>query len=93
MSKIFSREPSLISGAVAAVIALVVAFGVDLSADKVGAIMAVVAAVLALLVRSSVTPNVSVAATADPAGSTGAVAGPAADQPDGTPVSVVTSTL
>lgn len=80
---ILKREPALISGVVAAVIALAVAFGFDLSGEKIGAIMAVVAAVLAIVTRASVTPNVSVAAL-EVSGMT--VAGAASPIPDGTPV-------
>ena len=53
---ILRREPAAISAAVAAVIALVVSFGADLSHEQVGAIMAVVSVVLGLVVRSQVTP-------------------------------------
>lgn len=51
------REPALVSGLVAAALALAIAFGLDLTEKQVGAIMAVVAAVLALVVRSQVTPT------------------------------------
>lgn len=51
------NEPALVSGAVAAVIALLAAFGLDLSAEQVGAVLAVVAAVLAFVVRAQVTPT------------------------------------
>ena len=50
------REPALISGAVAALIALLTAFGLDLTAEQVGAVLAVVTAVLAFVVRSKVLP-------------------------------------
>lgn len=50
------REPALVSGLVTAVLALVVAFGVDLSQEQTGAILAVVAAVMALVTRAQVTP-------------------------------------
>lgn len=50
------REPALISGAVAALIALLTAFGLQLSAEQVGAILAVVTSVLALVVRTQVVP-------------------------------------
>lgn len=46
------NEPVLITGVVQAVLALVVAFGLDLSQEQVGAILAVTAAVLALVARS-----------------------------------------
>ncbi len=51
------NEPAVISGIVAAALALLLAFGADLSTEQIGSIMAVVAAVLALLVRSQVTPT------------------------------------
>ena len=75
------REPALLSGLVSAAIALAVAFGLDLSGEQTGAIMAVTAAVLAILVRSQVTPTVTVAAEEPkPGGAT--IAGPAAAEAD-----------
>lgn len=56
MGKIFGREPVLVQGVVQTVLALVLAFGVDLSNEQVGAILAVTAAVLALVTRQTVTP-------------------------------------
>ncbi len=53
---IWNREPAAIIGAVQAVIALAIAFGLDLSVEQVGAILAALAAVLALVTRSQVTP-------------------------------------
>jgi hypothetical protein len=50
------REPALIAGLVQAVLALLISFGVDLSQEQTGAILAVTAAVLALVVRARVTP-------------------------------------
>ena len=50
-------EPALVTGAVAALIALGVAFGLDLSGEQTGAIMAVVTAALAFITRSQVTPT------------------------------------
>lgn len=52
------REPALVTGFVAAVIALAVAFGLDLSGEQTGAIMAVTTAVLAFITRAQVTPTV-----------------------------------
>lgn len=57
---IFKREPALILGFVGAVIALVIAFGLDLSSEQVGGIMAGTTALLALVTRSQVTPTVKV---------------------------------
>lgn len=53
----FNREPAMYVAAVQAVIALVIAFGLDLSPEQVGAIVAVTAAVLGLVTRSQVTPT------------------------------------
>ena len=52
----FNREPAAVLGTVQALIALVVAFGFELSAGQVGAIVAASAAVLTLVTRSQVTP-------------------------------------
>lgn len=54
---LLKSEPAAIAGAIEAVLALVIAFGIKLSVDQVGAIMAVVTAVLAVFVRQSVTPT------------------------------------
>lgn len=51
------REPALILGLVQAVIALVVAFGLELTGEQTAGIVAVTAAILALVVRSQVTPT------------------------------------
>jgi hypothetical protein len=50
-------EPAVVAGIVQAVLALVVAFGLDLTTEQVAAILGVTAAVLALVVRSQVTPT------------------------------------
>jgi hypothetical protein len=50
------NEPVLITGLIAAIIALVTAFGLSLSNEQVGAINAVVVAILAFVARSKVTP-------------------------------------
>lgn len=55
---IFRREPAAILGAIQTVLALVVAFGINLSGEQVGAILAVVAAVFAAITRDRVTPEV-----------------------------------
>jgi hypothetical protein len=60
-------EPAAIAGAVQAALGLLLAFGVRLSTEQVGAVMAVVAAVLALAVRQSVTPVAKPAAAPPPA--------------------------
>lgn len=51
------REPALILAAVQAVIALVVSFGLDLTGEQVGALVAVTAAVLGVITRQKVTPK------------------------------------
>ena len=53
---LWKREPALFSGLVNSVIALVVSFGLQLTADQIGAIMAVTSAVLALVTRRQVAP-------------------------------------
>jgi hypothetical protein len=58
MVKLFKSEPAAILGAVQAIVALVVAFGLSLSPEQIGSIMAAVAAVVALIVRSQVSPVV-----------------------------------
>lgn len=54
------REPAAIVGVIVAVVALVIAFGIPISADQKAAIVGVVTAVLSLLgagvTRSQVTP-------------------------------------
>ena len=57
------REPALVTGLLSALIALGTAFGLDLSAEQVGAITAVTVAVLAFVTRSQVTPVVKSDAT------------------------------
>ncbi len=53
---IWGREPAMVLGLVQAVIALVVAFGLSLAPDQIGAILAVTAVVLGLITRSRVSP-------------------------------------
>ncbi len=57
MSNLWGREPALILGLVQTILALLLAFGLDLSTQQTGAILAVSAAVLSVIVRSRVTPN------------------------------------
>lgn len=88
-----NREPSIIVGTITAVvtaaIALLVAFGVELSTEQQVAVLGVVAAVAplvaALITRTKVHANASVAAVSVH-GTT--LAGPASSLPDGTPVDV-----
>lgn len=50
------REPALVAGALQALLALLLAFGVPLTDEQVGAILALSAALLAIVVRRRVTP-------------------------------------
>ena len=50
------REPVMLLAAVQAIIALVVAFGLELTPEQVGAVTAVAAAVLGVVARSQVSP-------------------------------------
>lgn len=68
MNAIFNRiqnEPVLVTALVQAVLALVVSFGLDLSPEQIGSVMAVAAAMLAFVARSKVTPTRRVAAEYD----------------------------
>lgn len=60
MSTLWNREPAAILAVIQTVLALVIAFGTDLSVEQVGAILAVSAAVLGLITRSVVTPTAKV---------------------------------
>jgi hypothetical protein len=53
---IWGREPAMVLALVQAVIALVVAFGLQLAPDQIGAILAVAAVVLGRITRSRVSP-------------------------------------
>ncbi len=54
---IFGREPAMVLALAQAVIALVVAFGLSLAHDQIGAILAVTAVILGLITRSQVSPT------------------------------------
>lgn len=54
MKKMISREPELVIGLVQAILALLLAFGVTMSQEQIGAILAVSAALLALVARRQV---------------------------------------
>lgn len=54
---IFGREPALVLAAIQAGIALAVGFGLDLSPEQFGLLMAFSATVAGLIVRRSVTAN------------------------------------
>lgn len=87
-----TREPAItlgmISGLVAAVLALLVAFGVGLSDAQTGAILAVIAAagpvLSGLLTRPRVTPNPSVVERIDDSGMV--VAGEGSELETGLPI-------
>lgn len=83
------REPALLVGLTTAILSLLVSFGVDLSDERQGAIIAVVIAVGAIIVRQAVTPNVSVGAHTDNLNEVDLVAGDASPIPNDTPVDVV----
>ncbi|MBA2717838.1 MAG: hypothetical protein H0U52_01155 [Chloroflexi bacterium] len=55
---IFGREPAMVLALVQAVIALVVAFGLSLAPDQIGAILPVTAVILGLITRSRGEPGV-----------------------------------
>lgn len=53
---IFNREPVLVLAVVQAALALVAAFGLDLTGEQTGAIVALSAAVLGIVTRQKVQP-------------------------------------
>jgi hypothetical protein len=53
---LFGREPAMVAAFIGAVIALAISFGLDLTEEQVGGIMAVVSLGLGLITRSQVTP-------------------------------------
>ena len=53
---IWSREPAMVLALDQAMIALVVAFGLNLAPDQIGANLAVTAVILGLITRSRVSP-------------------------------------
>ena len=53
---ILGREPALLLGLVQAVIALAIGFGLHISPEQFGLIMAATAALAAVIVRQQVTP-------------------------------------
>jgi hypothetical protein len=53
----FGREPALWLGAINAIIAVAVGFGLDIDPEQVGLINAGVAALLALITRTQVSPS------------------------------------
>ena len=57
LKNVIVNEPVLISGLVEALIVLAVAFGVGLTTEQTGAILAVVAILTSLVARAFVTPT------------------------------------
>jgi hypothetical protein len=57
LATLWGREPAMIVAFVQAIIVLGVAFGLNLTVDQTGAILAVTAIVLGLLTRTQVTPT------------------------------------
>lgn len=57
MGTIFGREPALILGLVQAALALAVGFGLKLTPEQFGLLMAFTATLLAVITRSKVTPT------------------------------------
>jgi hypothetical protein len=57
MKNFWFAEPTMILAVIQSFVALFISFGLDLSNQQVGAIMAAAAALLGLLARSRVTPN------------------------------------
>lgn len=53
---LWNREPALIVAAVQALVGLAVSFGLDLTGEQVGAIMAATAALLGVIARRKVSP-------------------------------------
>lgn len=56
MGNLWGREPAMVLAALQAVLALAIAFGLDLSAEQVGAVVAASAAILGLVTRTQVAP-------------------------------------
>jgi uncharacterized membrane protein len=55
--KLWQREPVLVIAVVQSILALVMTFGVKLTIEQTGAILAAVSAILGLLARSQVSPT------------------------------------
>ena len=52
----WKREPALILGAIQAIVALAVGFGLNFTAEQVALVAAAAAAILSLVTRSQVSP-------------------------------------
>jgi hypothetical protein len=57
VKNLWNREPAAVLAALQALIAVAVSFGLSLSAEQVGGILAATAAVLGLITRSQVSPT------------------------------------
>ena len=57
MGTIWNREPVMIMALVQSAVALSISFGVGLSAEQVGAIMAFSAAIVGFITRTQVSPG------------------------------------
>jgi hypothetical protein len=57
LNNLVKNEPVLISGLIQAILGLLLAFGISVSDEQIGAIMAATAIVLAILARIFVTPT------------------------------------
>ena len=57
MGTIWGREPALILGLVQAALALAIGFGLKLTPEQFGLVMAFTATLLSVIVRSKVTPT------------------------------------
>ncbi len=55
--KLFNREPAALLAAVQAIVALAISFGLSLTPEQVGGILAVTAILLGLVTRSQVSPT------------------------------------
>lgn len=58
--ELYLKEPTLINGCLNSFIALLLSFGLNLSHDQVGSILAFSSILLAVLARTHSTPNVKV---------------------------------
>lgn len=57
MTNLINREPAMLSALIQAAVALSTSFGLNLTAEQIGTIMAFTATLLGLLTRSKVTPT------------------------------------
>ena len=62
------QEPALVLGAVQALVAMAVGFGLPVTAEQVGLIVAATGAVLSVVTRTQVTPTGTWTATRPPEG-------------------------